>query len=226
MTQMAFACGECRPSKCGRRQRPHSHFQEGEPMSNDPDAPTGEQETTPEASSAEERTAPQASSGQSPQEKSATQTADKPATQTAGKQEFYWRRQAEKLEKELAALRAEREAELSRATRDRDEAAARAAAAEWRAERLSLIAASGLPSELAELVPEGDPEAVAGYVEKLKPIAEKLSRPLPRGLTNTNPPNRAGRDEARLDRLASEAARGDRRALREYAHLRDRVKRA
>jgi hypothetical protein len=192
-------------------------------MSDSPDAPNGEpatqtadkQETTNEAS-AEER-APQASTPQSPQ--------SKPATQTAGKQEFYWRRQAEKLEKELAALRAEREAELSRTTRDRDEAAARATEAEWRAERLDLFARSGLPTELLELVPEGDPETVAAYVEKLKPIAENLSRPHPRGLTNTNPPNPAGRDEARLERLAAEAARGDRRALREYAHLRDRAKR-
>jgi hypothetical protein len=175
-------------------------------MSDTPDAPNGEQETTPEAS-AEERT-PQSSSGQSPQDK----------------QEFYWRRQAEKLEKELAALRAEREAELSRTTRDRDEAAARAAEAEWRAERLDLFHHSGLPTELLDLVPEGDPETVAAYIEKLKPIAEKLSRPHPRGLTNTNPPNPAGRDEARLERLAAEAARGDRRALREYSHLRDRVK--
>jgi len=176
-------------------------------MSDTPDAPNGEQETTPEAS-AEEQT-PQTSTPQSPHEK----------------QDFYWRRQAEKLEKELVALRAEREAELSRTTRDRDEATARATEAEWRAERLDLFARSALPTELLDLVPEGDPEMVAAYVEKLKPIAEKLSRPQPRGLTNTNPPNPAGRDEARLERLAAEAARGDRRALREYAHLRDRAKR-
>jgi hypothetical protein len=191
-------------------------------MSNDPDAPNGEsatqtagkQETTNEAS-AEERT-PQTSTPQSPQ--------SKPATQTAGKQDFYWRRQAEKLEKELAAVRAEREAELSRTTRDRDEATARAIEAEWQSKRLLLIAEADIPSELAELVPVGDPETVAAYIEKLKPIAEKLSRPHPRGLTNTNPPNPAGRDEARLERLAAEAARGDRRALREYAHLRQRTK--
>ena len=191
-------------------------------MSDTPDAPNGEsatqtagkQETTNEAS-AEERT-PQTSTPQSPQ--------SKPATQTAGKQDFYWRRQAEKLEKELAAVRAEREAELSRTTRDRDEATARAIEAEWQSKRLLLIAEADIPSELAELVPVGDPETVAAYIEKLKPIAEKLSRPHPRGLTNTNPPNPAGRDEPRLERLAAEAARGDRRALREYAHLRQRTK--
>ena len=72
--------------------------------------------------------------------------------------------------------------------------------------------------------PEADPETVASYVEKLKPIAEKLARPTPRGLTNTNPPNSAGSDQARLERLAAGASRGDRRALREYAHLRERVK--
>jgi hypothetical protein len=185
-------------------------------MSDNPDAPNGEpatqtagkQESAPEAP-AEERT-PQASTPQSPHEK----------------QDFYWRRQAEKLEKELAALRAEREAEVSRTTRDRDEAAARATEAEWRAERLDLFHRSQLPTELLDLVPEGDPQTVAAYIEKLKPIAEKLSRPHPRGLTNTNPPNPAGRDEARLERLAAEAARGDRRALREYAHLRDRARKA
>ena len=179
-------------------------------MSDIPEAPHGEQEITPEASPSESKAAPQRVSEQSPQEK----------------QEFYWRRQAEKLEKELATVRAERETELSRITRDREEQAARAAEADWRATRLSLIAEAGLPSELIELVPEGDPETVASYVEKLKPIAEKLSRPLPRGLINTNPPNPAGRDETRLERLAGTAARGDRRALREYSHLRDRVKRA
>ncbi|MFB3883120.1 MAG: hypothetical protein ACE149_17770 [Armatimonadota bacterium] len=213
-------------------------------MSDTPDAPNGEpatqpageQETTTEAS-AEERT-PQRSVGrpsaeasgeggappshQPPQRAGQEQVAR--GDQGSPAQQFYWRRQAEKLEKELAALRAEREAELSRTTRDRDEAAARATEAEWRAERLDLFHRSGLPTELLELVPEGDPRMVAAYIERLKPIAEKLSRPHPRGLTNTNPPNRAGRDEARLERLAAEAARGDRRALREYAHLRQRVK--
>jgi hypothetical protein len=177
-------------------------------MPDSPDQPRTGQQETQSGEAPPKQAAPQASQGQSPQEK----------------QEFYWRRQAEKLEKDLAALRAEREAELNRLSRDRDEAAARAAEAEWQAKRLSLIAEAGLPSELTDLVPEGDPETVAGYIEKLKPIAEKLARPLPRGLTNTNPPNPAGQDEARLQRLAAEAARGDRRALREYAHLREKVK--
>ncbi len=140
-------------------------------------------------------------------------------------QDFYWRRQAEKLEKELAAVRAEREAEANRLARDRDEALSRALESEQREQRLSLITEAGLPPELTELVPEGDPETVTAYLEKLKPIAEKLKKPSARGLTNTNPPNAAGRDEAHLERLRSEAARGDRRALREYAHLRDKLKR-
>ncbi len=176
-------------------------------MSDTPDRSQGAQQETKTDGASSKEAAPQASQ-QSPQEK----------------QEFYWRRQAEKLEKELAALRAEREAELNRVSRDRDEATARAAEAEWRAKRLSLIGEAGLPSELAELVPESDPDSVAGYIEKLKPVAEKLARPLPRGLTNTNPPNQAGQDEARLQRLAAEAARGDRRALRQYSHLREKVK--
>jgi len=177
-------------------------------MSQPPEALQGaNQETSSSEASAQDR-APQTPRPQSPDQK----------------QDFYWRRQAEKLEKELAALRAEREAELSRLSRDRDEAAARATEAEWRAKRLSLIAQAGLPSEMADLVPEGPPETVTDYLEKLKPIAEKLARPTPRGLTNTNPPNPAGQGEARLQRLAGEAARGDRRALREYAHLREKVK--
>jgi len=174
-------------------------------MPDTPDTPDKGQETAPEASAAE-RT-PQLS-GASPQQK----------------QDFYWKRQAEKLEKELAALRAEREAEVSRLARDRDEAAARATEAEWRAQRLKLLTEAGLPPELRDLVPEADPETVAAYVEKLKPIAEKLARPTPRGLTNTNPPNSGGSDQARLERLAVGAARGDRRALRDYAHLRERVR--
>lgn len=148
----------------------------------------------------------------------------RPQAEAKAAQEFYWRRQAEKLEKELAAVRAEREAELSRVTREREEAAQRAVEAEWRAARLTALTEAGLSPELQALVPEADPETVAAYVEKLKPIAEKLARPTPRGLTVTNPPNAAGAEEGRLSRLAAEAARGDRRALREYAHLRERVK--
>ena len=177
-------------------------------MSDTPGAPQGAKQETRTDEASPKQAAPQPSQSQSAQEK----------------QEFYWRRQAEKLEKELAALRTEREAELTRLSRDRDEAATRATEAEWRAKRLSLISGAGLPSDVAELVPEGDPETVSGYVEKLKPIAEKLARPLPRGLTNTNPPNPAGADESRLQRLAAEAAHGDRRALREYSHLREKVK--
>jgi len=149
-----------------------------------------------------------------------------PAQSPQQKQEFYWRRQAEKLEKELASMRAEREAELTRAIRDRDAAAARAQEAEWRAERMRLLAEAGLSPELQALVPEADPETVVGYVEKLRPIAQRLARPGPRGLTNTNPPNPASSEEGRMQRLGAEAARGDRRALREYSHLRERVKAA
>jgi len=185
-------------------------------MTHNPDrARRAQQESEVSEASAEEQT-PQSSPADSP--------GRTPSQSPQEKQEFYWRRQAEKLEKELAALRAEREAELNKVSRDRDEAATRALEAEWRAERLDLFARSGLPTGLLDLVPEGDPETVASYIEKLRPIAEKLWRASPRGLTNTNPPNQAGSNEARLERLASEAARGDRRALREYAHLREKVK--
>jgi hypothetical protein len=190
-------------------------------MSGGPERPVRPEQENRDVSEAspEEGAAPQASEEQSPERRAAR------GERAATPQEFYWRRQAEKLEKELAAARSEGEAELSRLTREKEEAAAKAAEAEWQARRLSLIAEAGLPTELTELVPQGDPETVAAYVEKLKPIAEKLARPRPRGLTNTNPPNGSGSDQARLERLAAEAARGDRRALREYAHLKDRVKR-
>lgn len=183
-----------------------------------PDRP--EQERDVSEASPDDRAAPQASREQSPE--TGASRAQRPSTP----QDFYWRRQAEKLEKQLAAERAEREAEVSRATRGREDAEGRAREAEWNAKRLSLIAESGLPSELVELVPEGDPETVSGYLEKLKPVAEKLARSAwgGRGLTKTNPPNRAGSEEARLERLAADASRGDRRALREYAHLRERAK--
>jgi hypothetical protein len=170
-----------------------------------------------ETASSETKAAPVASGAEG-------KAAAKAAQPSQQKQEFYWRRQAEKLEKELGALRAEREAELARAIRDRDAAAARAQEAEWRAERMRLLGEAGLSPELQALVPEGDPETVAGYVERLRPIAEKLARPSPRGLTNTNPPNPAGAEEARLQRLGAEAARGDRRALREYSHMREKVR--
>jgi len=188
-------------------------------MSKDPDRPDGQQESDVNEASAEER-APQSLAEQHPSK----QTPEMPSQEKQERREPYWRRQAEKLGKELTAIRAQREAEVSKATRDRDEAAARATEAEWRAERLSLFARSNLPNELLDLVPESDPETVAAYIEKLTPIAEKLTRPMPRGLTNTNPPNAAGSDNAHLERLASGAARGDRRALREYSHLRERVK--
>jgi hypothetical protein len=188
-------------------------------MTTDPDRPNGQQETDVSEAPASERAPQSLAEGNPPK-----QTPDKSPQEKQERQESYWRRQAEKLDKELAAIRAERDAEVSKAARDRDEAAARATEAEWRAERLALFARSNLPSELLDLVPEGDPGAVAAYLEKLTPIAEKLSRPTPRGLTNTNPPNSAGSDDARLERLASQAARGDRRALREYSHLRERTK--
>lgn len=186
-------------------------------MAEIPDGVVETQQETTEASPSESTAAPQAGGAGA---KALPNAAQSPQA----KQEFYWRRQAEKLEKELAALRAERETEVSRAISDRDAAAARAEEAEWRAERLKLLVEAGLSAELQALVPEGDPETVSGYIEKLKPLAQKLARPGPRGLTNTNPPNPAASEEGRLQRLGAEAARGDRRALREYAHLRERVK--
>ena len=210
-------------------------------MSDGPDRPVRSEQEGGVSEAAAERPAPQASQEYGPGSDSSDSVrragesspgseqrspgegrsrAERPSTP----QEFYWRRQAEKLEKELAAARSEREAELRRLSREKEDAASRATEAEWQAKRLSLIAEAGLPSEVVELVPEGEPERVAEYVERLKPIAEKLARPRPRGLTNTNPPNAAGGDEARLERLRAQAARGDRRALREYSHLRDRLK--
>ena len=157
---------------------------------------------------------------------STTQTPNVPHPDAAAqKQDYYWRRQAEKLEKELAALRSAEAVELNRLHAERADFEARALSAEGKANRLSLIIGAGLPKELAELVPEGPPEVVTEYLEKLKPLAEKLGRPAPAG-TATNPPNRAGSDPARLEQLGASAARGDKAALREYAALREKVRTA
>src|SRR5574340_292274 len=121
-------------------------------MTKHPERPHGPQESDGNEASAEER-APQSLAEADPSKRTSPQSPQE-------KQEFYWRRQAEKLEKELAAARAEREAEVSQAMRERAEATSRALEAEWRAERLDLFARSGLPSELLALVPEGDPELV------------------------------------------------------------------
>jgi hypothetical protein len=158
-----------------------------------------------------------------PERRAAPPNSGAPKASDAGKQDFYWRRQAEKLEKELAALRSAEAVELNRLRAERADLEARAQSAEAKHNRLQLLVDSGLPKELAELVPEGNPEEVAAFVEKLKPVAEKLARPAPAG-TLTNPPNRASSDSARLEQLAAAAARGDKSALREYAALREKVR--
>ncbi len=139
------------------------------------------------------------------------------------RQEFYWRRQAEKLQKELEGFRKANEAELNLARGEKEEALVRATAAEQKAARLAAIAEAGLPADLAQLVPEADAEKVKEYVEKLRPLAEKLRTAGPGGIL-TNPARGAGGDAARLSQLAAAAGRGDRKALREYAHLREKMR--
>jgi len=134
---------------------------------------------------------------------------------------FYLKRQAEKMERELARYREREQAgESEETSRLREEAAQlreQVQAAERKAARATALLEAGLPAELAELVPEGDPEQIAEYTGKLKRLAERLAGT--GGGTNTNP---AGSGEGgRLRTLAAQARRGDERALREYAHLRE-----
>jgi hypothetical protein len=138
-------------------------------------------------------------------------------------QEFYWKRQAERAQKEMEAIKRANETEMNLLKVEREEAQARLKAAEEKAARLAAIAEAGLPAELAQLVPEAEAEKVQEYVEKLKPLAEKFRRPGPAG-TVTNPARSAGGDGAQLTRLAASAGRGDRKALREYAHLREKMR--
>jgi len=139
------------------------------------------------------------------------------------RQEFYWKRQAERLQKEMEAFRKANEAEASMLRAEREEALARMKTVEEKAARLAAIAEAGLPGELAQLVPEAEAEKVKEYVEKLKPLAERLRAGGPGG-TLTNPARSVSGDAARLNRLAGAAGRGDRRALREYAHLREKMR--
>lgn len=136
---------------------------------------------------------------------------------------FYLKRQTEKLERELTAAR-EREA-AARAqpdlSRELEETREQLRAAERKAARAAAILEAGLPAEVAELVPEGEPEQVAEYVEKAKRLAARLSGG---GGTNTNPAGEAGGERGRLGQLAALARRGDERALREYAHLREEAR--
>jgi hypothetical protein len=140
------------------------------------------------------------------------------------RQEFYWRRQAEKLQKEMEAAKKTHEAEANLLRGEKEEAQARLAAAEGKAARLKAIAEAGLPPDLAQLVPETDEEQVREFIEKLRPVAERLKGGGPAG-TLTNPARSASGDAARLSQLGVSAGRGDRRALREYAHLREKMRR-
>ncbi|NIM07532.1 MAG: hypothetical protein GTO55_12155 [Armatimonadetes bacterium] len=139
------------------------------------------------------------------------------------KQEFYWKRQAEKLQREMEAARKAAEAEVNILRAEKEETLTRMQTAEKKASRLTAIVEAGLPPELAQLVPETDPEKVNEYIEKLRPLAERLRSGGPAG-TLTNPARSASGDAARLTQLAASAGRGDRRALREYAHLREKMR--
>lgn len=141
----------------------------------------------------------------------------------ANRQEFYWRRQTERLQKELEAFQKSNSAELNLLRAEKEEALARMRSAEEKAARLAAISEAGLPPDLAALVPEAEGEKVKEYVEKLRPLADKLRAGGPGG-TLTNPARNASGDAARLNQLAATAGRGDRRALREYAHLREKMR--
>ena len=147
---------------------------------------------------------------------------DRPRQKDGG--EGFARRMADKAQRlagELAETRAALEAERA----EQDRLKTELETTRRRATRAEAIVSSGLPAELAELVPEADEETVATYVDKLKPLAERLGRP-PIGGTPTNPAGEKGAssEEARAQRLAELAAAGDRRALEEWMVMRERRK--
>jgi len=94
--------------------------------------------------------------------------------------------------------------------------------AQMRAERAEAIAAAQLSPELAELVPEGDRQSVERFIaEKIKPLQERL-KVMPNAVI-TNPANSEAAGRARLAQVAALAARGDRKALLEWAALREQL---
>jgi hypothetical protein len=137
---------------------------------------------------------------------------------------FYLKRQAEKMERELAQYRERETASGAERGQEAEQELARLReqlrTAERKAARAQALLEAGLPPEVAELVPEGEPAEVAEYVQKAKRLAERLAGGAG---TNTNPAGSAGEERGRLGQLAVRARAGDERALREYAHLREEV---
>jgi len=140
---------------------------------------------------------------------------------------FYLKRQAEKMERELAQYReaagAGQQEQMAGIQQELSQVREQLRAAERRAARACAVLEAGLPPELAELVPEGEPEEVAKGIERMQRLAERLVVAGTAG-TNTNPAASAVGEHGRLQQLAALARRGDDRALREYAHLREEVK--
>jgi chromosome segregation ATPase len=102
------------------------------------------------------------------------------------------------------------------------EAEAQLKSAVQRAARAEIICSAGLAPELAELVPMGDEETVRGFIaERIRPLQEKLQAVQSVGGTNTNPSHAESGQRARLSQLAAQAARGSRKALLEWAALRE-----
>jgi len=94
--------------------------------------------------------------------------------------------------------------------------------AQMRAERAEAIAAAQLSPELAELVPQADRQSVERFIEeKIKPLQDRL-KVIPNSVV-TNPANSEAADRARLSQVAALAARGDRKALLEWAALREQL---
>lgn len=94
--------------------------------------------------------------------------------------------------------------------------------AQMRAERAEAIAAAQLSPELAELVPQGDRATVERFIEeKIRPLQERM-KVAPNAVV-TNPANSEALDRAGLAQVAALAARGDRKALLEWAALREQL---
>jgi hypothetical protein len=134
------------------------------------------------------------------------------------------RQQLQQTEAQARESEQERQKQIEQLEQKLAEADAQLKSAAQRAARAEIISSAGLPPELAELVPMADEETVRSFIaEKMKPLQEKLQAAQPVGGTNTNPAHADSGQRARLSQLAAQAARGSRKALLEWAALREQL---
>lgn len=134
------------------------------------------------------------------------------------------RQRLEQMEAQAKDVEKQRGEQIEQLEQKLAETEAQLKSAAQRAARAEIISSAGLPPELAELVPMGDEETVRSFIaEKLKPLQEKLHTAQSVGGTNTNPAHAESGQRARLGQLAGQAARGSRKALLEWAALREQL---